>query len=175
MGGHMLACKIMRLGYFWLTMETDYCQFAHKCPKCQVHGDLIHVPPSQLHALTSQWPFSVWGIDIIGKILMKSSSRHEFILVAIDYFTKWVEVASYAKLISVKVPSFIKSHTICHYGILHELISYKGEHFRAKVETLLQKYDIQHHKSSAYRPRTMGILYFFLHLYKSHITLWCTV
>ena len=106
---------------------------------------------------------------------MKSSSRHEFILVAIDYFTKWVEVASYAKLISVKVPSFIKSHTICHYGILHELISYKGEHFRAKVETLLQKYDIQHHKSSAYRPRTMGILYFFLHLYKSHITLWCTV
>ena len=46
MGGHMLACKIIRLGYFWLTMETDCCQFAHKCPKCQVHGDLIHVPPS---------------------------------------------------------------------------------------------------------------------------------
>ena len=89
---------------------------------------------------------------------MKSSSRHEFILVAIDYFTRWVEVASYAKLISVRVPSFIKSHIICHYGILHELISYKGEHFRAKVETLLQKYDIQHHKSSAYRPRTNGVV-----------------
>ena len=41
MGGHMLARKIMRTGYFWLTME------------CQIHGDLIHVPPSELHALTS--------------------------------------------------------------------------------------------------------------------------
>ena len=51
-----------------------------------MHGDLIHVPPSELHALTSPWPFSVWGIDIIGKISPKSSSGHEFILVAIDYF-----------------------------------------------------------------------------------------
>ena len=56
-----------------------------------MHGDLIHVPPSELHALTSPWPFSVWGIDIIGKISPKSFSGHEFILVAIDYFTKWVE------------------------------------------------------------------------------------
>ncbi|RVW68357.1 hypothetical protein CK203_063798 [Vitis vinifera] len=91
MGGHMLARKIMRTGYFWLTMETDCCQFVQRCPECQIHGDLIHVPPSELHALTSPWPFSVWGIDIIGKISPKSSSGHEFILVAIDYFTKWVE------------------------------------------------------------------------------------
>ncbi|RVX12635.1 hypothetical protein CK203_011533 [Vitis vinifera] len=42
-------------------------------------------PPSELHALTSPWPFSAWGIDIIGKISPKSSSGHEFILVAIDY------------------------------------------------------------------------------------------
>ncbi|RVW86099.1 hypothetical protein CK203_037948 [Vitis vinifera] len=41
MGGHMLTRKIMRLGYFWLTMETDYCQFVHKCPECQMHGILF--------------------------------------------------------------------------------------------------------------------------------------
>ena len=59
-----------------------------------MHDDLIHVPPSELHALTSSWPFSIWGIDIIGKISPKSSSGHEFILVAIDYFTKLVEAAN---------------------------------------------------------------------------------
>ncbi|RVW62380.1 Transposon Tf2-2 polyprotein [Vitis vinifera] len=127
MGGHMLARKIMRTGYFWLTMETDCCQFVQKCPECQIHGDLIHAPPSELHALTSPWPFSVWGIDIIGKVSPKSSSGHEFILVAIDYFTKWVEAASYAR------------------GAL-----------RAEVDTLLQKYAIRHHRSSAYRPQTNG-------------------
>ena len=95
MGGHILACKVMKTDYFWLTMK-DYCQFVQRCPECQIHEDLIHVPPSKLHALTSPWPFSVWGIDIIGKISPKSPNGHEFILVAIDYFTKWVEVASYA-------------------------------------------------------------------------------
>ncbi|RVW36411.1 Transposon Ty3-I Gag-Pol polyprotein [Vitis vinifera] len=90
-----------------------------------IHGDLIHVPPPSLHALTSPWPFSVWGIDIIGKISPKSSSGHEFILVAIDYFTKWVEAAS-------------------------------GVHFRAEVDTLVQRYSIRHHRSSAYRPQTNG-------------------
>ncbi|KAL6335094.1 hypothetical protein AAG906_026474 [Vitis piasezkii] len=81
MGGHMLAMS-----------------------RVSIHGDLIHVPPLELHALTSPWPFSVWGIDIIGKISPKSSNGHEFILVAIDYFTKW----------------FHRSHIICRYGVPHE-------------------------------------------------------
>ncbi|WJZ90916.1 hypothetical protein VitviT2T_010031 [Vitis vinifera] len=156
MGGHMLARKIMRTGYFWLTMETNCCQFVQRCPECQIHGDLIHVPPSELHALTSPWPFSVWGIDIIGKISPKSSSGHEFILVAIDYFTKWVEATSYARLTSARVASFIRSHIICRYGVPHELISDRGVHFRAEVDTLVQRYSIRHHGSSAYGPQTNG-------------------
>ena len=78
-----------------------------------MHGDLIHIPPLELHVLTSPWSFSIWGIDIIGKISPKYSNGHEFILAAIDYFTKWVEVASYAKLTSTRVASFIRSHIIC--------------------------------------------------------------
>ncbi|RVW62997.1 Transposon Ty3-I Gag-Pol polyprotein [Vitis vinifera] len=156
MGGHMLARKIMRTGYFWLTIETDCCQFVQRCQECQMHGDLIHVPPSELHALASPWPFSVWGIDIIGKISPKSSSGHEYILVAIDYFTKWVEAASYARLTAARVAKFIRSHIICRYGVPHELISDRGVHFKGEVDTLIQEYGIQHHRSSAYRPQTNG-------------------
>ena len=76
MGRHMLACKIVRTDYFWLTIETDCCQFVKRCLEGQIRGDLIHVSSSELHALTSPWPFSVWGIDIIGKISPKSSSGH---------------------------------------------------------------------------------------------------
>ena len=139
-------------------METNCCQFVQRCPKYQIHGDLIHVPPLELHALTSPWPFSVWGIDIIGKISSKSSSGHEFILVAIDYFTKWMEATLYARLTSSGVASFIKSHIICRYGVLHELISDRGVHFRADVDTLLQRYGIQHHRSSTYEPYTNGVV-----------------
>ncbi|RVX04581.1 hypothetical protein CK203_023343 [Vitis vinifera] len=92
------------------------------------------------------------GIDIIGKISPKSSSGHEFILVAIDYFTKWVEVASYARLTFARVVSFIISHIICRYRVSYELILDRGVHFRAEVDTLLQKYGVRHHRSSAYMP-----------------------
>ena len=56
---HMLARNIMRMGYFWFTMEIDCCQFVQKCLECQIHGDLIHALPLELHVLTSPWSFSV--------------------------------------------------------------------------------------------------------------------
>ena len=71
-------------------------------------------------------------------------------------FTKWVEATSYARLTSARVASFIRSHIICRHGVPHELISDRGSHFRAEVDTLLQRYGVQHHRSSAYRPQTNG-------------------
>ena len=106
------------------------------------HGDLIHVSSSELHALTSPWPFSVWGVDVIRKVSPKSSSGHEYILVAIDYFTKWVEAASYASFTTAKVAKFIRSHIIYRYGIPHELISDRGVYLRSEVDTLVQEYGI---------------------------------
>ncbi|RVW43583.1 hypothetical protein CK203_097563 [Vitis vinifera] len=72
------------------------------------------------------------GIDIIGKIFSKPSNGHEFILVSIDYFTKWVEVASYVRLASSGIASFIRSHIIGRYGVPHELISDIGVYFRVE-------------------------------------------
>ena len=123
-----------------------------------MHGDLIHVPPSELHALTSPWPFSAWGVHVIRKVSPKSSSGQEYILVAIDYFTKWVEAASYDSLTAAKVAKFIGSHIICRYEIPHELILDRGVHFRGEVDTLVKEYGIRHHRSSAYRPQTNGVV-----------------
>ena len=69
---------------------------------------------------------------------------------------KWVEATSYAKLNAAKVATFTRSHIICRYGVPHELISDRGVHFRGEVDTLLQRYGIQHHISSAYRPQKNG-------------------
>ena len=103
-------------------------------------------------------PFSVWGIYVIGKIFPKSSSGHEFILVAIDYFMKWVEATSYAKLNAAKVATFIRSHIIYKYGVPHELISNRGVHIRGEATTLLQRYGIRHHRSSSYKPQENGVV-----------------
>ena len=84
------------------------------------------MPPMPLHTMTSPWPFSTWRIDIIGKIHPIATNGHEFILVAIDYFTKWIEAASYKVLNSKKVAQFIQTNIICRYGVSHEVISDNG-------------------------------------------------
>ena len=85
-------------GYYWNTMEIDCIGFVKSFSDYQTHANLNHMPPSELYSMTSPWPFSVWGIDVIGRIAPKALNRHKYILVAIDYFTKWVEATSYSIL-----------------------------------------------------------------------------
>ena len=72
-----------------------------------------HVSPGKLYSMTSSWPFLVWGIDVIGRIAPKASNGHEYILVAIDYFTKWEEAASYFILKAKHVARFLENNIIC--------------------------------------------------------------
>ena len=111
MNGRMLAKKILRIGYYWNTMETDCVNFVKSCHICQTHATLNHVPPSKLYSMISAWPLSIWGINVIGKITPKASNGHEYILVAIDYFIEWVEATSYSVL--KHVAWFIKNNIIC--------------------------------------------------------------
>ncbi|PHT57743.1 hypothetical protein CQW23_00106 [Capsicum baccatum] len=93
MNGYVLSKKIFQEGYYWLTMERDSIRFVLKSHQCQVHGDLIHSPPAELHAMSTSWSFVAWGMDVIGPIKPKTSNGHRFILVAIDYFTNLFKIA----------------------------------------------------------------------------------
>ncbi|XP_017613847.1 uncharacterized protein LOC108458979 [Gossypium arboreum] len=66
--GFTMVRQIMRFGFYWSTIDGDCINYAKKCHKCQDYGDKIHVPPSHLHVMTSLWPFSMWGMDVIGSI-----------------------------------------------------------------------------------------------------------
>ena len=57
--GRMLAKKILRIGYYWNTMETDCVDFMKSCHNFQTNVNLNYVPPSELYSMTSMWPFSV--------------------------------------------------------------------------------------------------------------------
>eukprot|EP01018_Ginkgo_biloba_P004011 Gb_36859 [translate_table: standard] len=88
--GMVLAKKLLRIGYYWPTMERESCQYVRKCVACQKHGDPIHAPSQALQPITASWPFSTWGLDLIGKINPSSSDGHKHIITATEYFTKWV-------------------------------------------------------------------------------------
>jgi hypothetical protein len=155
--GHTIAKKMLRAGYYWLTMEFDCHKHAQKCHKCQIYTDKIHMPPTSLNVISSPWPFSMWGIDMIGRIEPKASNRHRFILVAIDYFTKWVEAASYANVTKQVVVRFIKNNIICRYGVPSKIITDNGTNLNNKMmKDLCDEFKIEHHNSSPYRPQMNG-------------------
>ncbi|RDY11093.1 Retrovirus-related Pol polyprotein, partial [Mucuna pruriens] len=155
--GHTLARKILRAGYYWPKLESDYHQHVRKCLKCQIHVDRINITPSTLHNLTSPWPFSMWGIEVIKPIEPNASNEHRFILVAIDYFTKWVEAASYSAITLSAVVKFIKKDIICRYGIPAHIIIDNDTNLNNKMMTeLCEQFQIRHHNSTPNRPKMNG-------------------
>src|SRR3954468_1770542 len=135
-------------------MESDCYQYAKKCHKCQIYADKIHVPPSLLNILFSPWPLSMWGIDMIGMIEPKESNGHRFILVAIDYFTKWVKATSYTNVTRQVVTWFIKHNIICRYRVPNRIITDNGSNLNNNMmKELCEDFKIEHHNSSPYRPK----------------------
>jgi hypothetical protein len=115
------------------------------------------MPPTSLNVISYPWPFSIWGIDMIGQIEPKASNGHRFILVAIDYFTKWVEAASYDNVTKQVVVRFIKNHIICRYGIPSRIITDNGTNLNNKMmKDLCDEFKTEHHNSSPYRPQMNG-------------------
>uniref|UniRef100_A0A2N9FC34 Integrase catalytic domain-containing protein n=1 Tax=Fagus sylvatica TaxID=28930 RepID=A0A2N9FC34_FAGSY len=149
--------KIMRAGYYWLTMERDCIRHVQTCHKCQMYQNSKNAPPQYLHTMASPWPFSAWGMDVIGAITPKASNGHEFILVAIDYFTKWVEACSFKNVTQVAVTRFVKNNIICRYGMPEMLITDNASNLNNRMmDQLCQQFKIQHHNSAPYRPKMNG-------------------
>ncbi|XP_058765215.1 uncharacterized protein LOC131638669 [Vicia villosa] len=81
LGGRSLARKALRAGYYWPTIQQDAKEHVQKCDKCQRHADMHLAPPNELKSLSSPWPFSTWGMDLLGPFpkvpRIRSQARHE--------------------------------------------------------------------------------------------------
>jgi hypothetical protein len=98
--------------------------------------------------------FDVWGIDFMGPF--PSSFGNLYILLAVDYVSKWVE-AKATKTDDSKVVSGFLKDLFTRFGLPRALISDRGTHFCNKtVAALLKKYHVTHRVSTAYHPQTNG-------------------
>ncbi|XP_074374528.1 uncharacterized protein LOC141714934 [Apium graveolens] len=93
-GDHMstkaLAHKIIRQGYYWPTIHQDAIEFNKKCKECQLFSNVSRISPVLSSSVLSPIPFAVWGIDIMGPF-PRAKGDLRYLLVSIDYMTKWVE------------------------------------------------------------------------------------
>ena len=113
-------------------MQKEAHKYVKKCDQCQRFALNIHQPGGTLNPLSSSWPFTQWGLDILGPF-PKTVGNKRFLLVGIDYFTKWVEAEPLANIRDVDAKKFIWKNIITRFGVPHTLISDNGLLFDSKA------------------------------------------
>jgi hypothetical protein len=157
-GGHFsaktTAFKIIRKRYYWPSIFHNSYVFSRSCDKCQKFSRKEHISAMPLQPVLPDFPFSKWGLDFIGPINPPSSVGKVFILIAIDYFTKWAEAVPLKHSTDDQVISFFENNIFSIFGLPLELITDNGPSFiSAKLTQFLAKLGVKHFTSSTYYPQ----------------------
>lgn len=103
------------------TMLKYAQDYVARCDKCQRHEDMHIAPPAELTSLTPPWPFAWWGIDLLGPF-PKAVGQLKYLVIALDYSTKWIIVEPLAK-ITAKLPALVISKMGLHLLIANSRIT----------------------------------------------------
>ncbi|KAG7557039.1 Retrotransposon gag domain [Arabidopsis suecica] len=158
-GGHFATfktvSKILQAGFWWPTMFKDAQQFISRCDSCQRKGNISRRNEMPQNPILEVEIFDVWGIDFMGPF--PSSYGNKYILVAVDYVSKWVEAIASPTNDSRVVLKMFKTIIFPRFGIPRVVISDGGTHFINKVfENLLKKHGVKHKVATPYHPQTSG-------------------
>lgn len=158
-GGHFsgdrTAAKVLQSGLFWPTLFKDAFTYVKRCDRCQRTGNISKRNEMPQNPVLEVEIFDVWGIDFIGPF--PSSCLKMYILVAVDYVSKWVEAIATQTNDAQVVVAFLKKNIFSRFGVPRALISDEGTHFlNRKMEALLKKYNVHHRIATPYHPQTSG-------------------
>jgi hypothetical protein len=116
MSGYGTAPKILRAGYFWPSLFKDYITVVHKFHALQTYNNKIISHPTPLHPVISDGPFAKCGIDFM-TCNPHLVGGHGYIIVDVDYFTKWVEAMPRFDSTRKNATFFIFNHIITRFGV----------------------------------------------------------
>ena len=113
-------------------MQRKALEYVRKCDQCQRFALSIHQPGGILNLLFSPWPFTQWGLDIVGSF-PKAVGNKKYLLVGTNYFTKWVKVEPLANIRDMDAKRFVWKNIVTRFGVPHVLISDNGLQFDSKM------------------------------------------
>ena len=157
-GGHYGAfrthAKIWQSGFFCPSMYEDTKYFIRRCTRCQKHGNINTQDAMPLTNNLQVELFDVWGIDFMGPF--PKSYDSEYILVAVDYVSKWVEAIP-CRAADAKHDKMFQETIFPHFGVPRMVISDGGPHFIDKhFRCYLTDQGIQNSIATSYHPQTSG-------------------
>ena len=113
-------------------MQREAQEYVKKCDQCQCLAPNIHQLGGILNPLSSPWPFTQWGLDIVSPF-PKIVGNKRYLLVSTNYFTKWVEAEPLANIRDVDVKRFVWKNIVTWFGVPHALISDNDLQFDSKT------------------------------------------
>ncbi|KAH9763651.1 hypothetical protein KPL70_001243 [Citrus sinensis] len=154
-GGHRTTAKVLQSGYYWPSIFKDAYDFAKYYDMCQRTGNITQKHEMPLTNILEVEIFDVWGIDFMG--LFPPSFGNLYILVVVDYVSKWVEVAALPINDAKAIVNFLQKSIFSRFGTPQAIISDEGTHFCNKVfATTMAKYGVRHKIATAYHPQSNG-------------------
>ncbi|GJY76121.1 reverse transcriptase domain-containing protein [Tanacetum coccineum] len=153
-GANYTAKKIFDSGFYWPTIYKDAHDFVTRCDICQRQGKISQRDEMPQNSIQVCEIFDMWGIDFMGPF--PSSRGNKYILVAVDYLSKWVEAKALPTNDARVVCKFLKS-LFARFGAPRAIISDRGTHFcNDQFAKVMLKYGVTHRLSTAYHPQTSG-------------------
>ncbi|GJS29376.1 reverse transcriptase domain-containing protein [Tanacetum coccineum] len=146
--------KVCSDGFYWPTLIKEAYTLVRLCKGCQKMGNISKRVEMPLNNIQVCEIFDICGIDFMGPFL--KSYKFEYILVAVDYVSKWAEAQALPTNDARVVITFLKN-LFCHFGMPKALISDRGTHFCNKImERTIKRYGVNHRFSTSYHPQTSG-------------------
>ncbi|GJY51794.1 reverse transcriptase domain-containing protein [Tanacetum coccineum] len=157
-GGHYgpntTAKKVLDLRFYWPTIIKEAHTQVRLCEACQKIGNVSKRDEMPLNSIQVCEIFNIWGIDFMGPF--PKSYKFEYILVTVDYVSKWAEAQALPTNDAKVVITFLKKLS-SRFGMPKALISDRGTHFCNKImEKTMKRYGVNHRFSTSYHPQTSG-------------------
>ena len=158
-GGHFgtqrTTLKVLDCGFYWPTLFKDVIAFCITCDRCQRTGNIGAKDQMPQTPILNVEIFYVWGFDFKG--LFPSSYGSTYILLVVDYVSKWVVAKATRTNDSRVVADFIKTNIFSRFGMPRVFISDRGSHFcNQTIDALFKKYNVKHKVSTPYHPQPSG-------------------
>jgi ribonuclease HI len=133
--GHHVAPRAIvgnafRQGFYWPTAVADATRIVRTCQGRQFYARQTHLPAQALQTIPITWPFAVWGLDLVGP-LQKAPGGYTHLLVAIDKFSKWIEVRPLNSIRSEHAVAFF-TNIIHRFGVPNSIITDNGTQFTGR-------------------------------------------
>lgn len=158
-GGHFsatkTAAKVLQSSFYWPSLFKDAYTFVAACDHCQRSGIISRKNEMSLNNILEVELFDDWGIDFMGHF--QSSLSNQYILVAVNYVSKWVEAVALPTNDAKVIVKFLRKNIVTRFGTPRVIINDRGKHFcNRQFDVLLRKYRVTHHVTTPYHLQKNG-------------------